>query len=162
MLNPHCLLCLVIYLFWLLIQICKNIKGILALTKLLVSHSPGWEQEHTGGLRILWQKSKVERVLKYQTIISLDSKWTCYKQYRHFWDKTLPRDAVFAQGSIIRCGKRGTTGRIWGFFCWSFVIFLALIWLKPQGEDGKGLRSPSNSNTAWFCLLIKAIAIFSK
>ena len=41
-----------------LIQMCKNINGILALTKLLVSHAPGWEQEHTGGLRILWRKSR--------------------------------------------------------------------------------------------------------
>jgi len=46
---------------------------------------------------------------------------------RTYWG---PGDAVLAQGSIIRCGKRGTT----------------------QGEDGKGLRSPSNSNTAWFRL----------
>ena len=106
---------------------CKNIDGILASTKLLVSHSPEWEQEHTGGLRILWQKSKVERVLKYQTIIPWIQNGHVTNNAVTFEIKHYP-ETQFSHRVVLSAAENVAQLREHeDFYVEVFVIFLALI-----------------------------------
>ena len=102
-----------------LIQMCKNINGILALTKLLVSHAPGWEQEHTGGLRILWRKSRrlfpwIQNGHVTNNTVTFEMKHYPETQFSH-------RVVLSAAENVAQLREYED------FYVEVFVIFLALI-----------------------------------